>query len=79
MGRPTKEFQAFDQAIRKLLTVIGAWYFPVWEYPEIARFIVDRQLTVEKLITHRFGLDDAPEAFRLFDQRATEKAVFVWN
>lgn len=68
-----------DQLLRKLLTVIGAWYFPVWEYPEIARFIVDRQLTVEKLITHRFGLDDAPEAFRLFDQRATEKAVFVWN
>jgi threonine dehydrogenase-like Zn-dependent dehydrogenase len=72
-------FNPSDQLLRKLLTVVGAWYFPVWEYPEIARFIIDRKLPVEKLITHRFGLNDAPEAFRLFDQRATEKAVFVWN
>jgi len=68
-----------DQFIRKLLTVIGAWYFPVWEWPEIARFVVERQVPVEKLITHRFPLGEASEAFRLFDQRLTEKAVFVWE
>jgi threonine dehydrogenase-like Zn-dependent dehydrogenase len=68
-----------DQMIRKLLTVIGAWYFPLYEYAEIARFAIERDLPVERLITHRFGLDDAPEAFRLFDERKTEKAVFVWD
>ncbi len=68
-----------DQFIRKLLTVIGAWYFPLWEWEEIARFVVDHQVPVEKLITHRFPLAEAPEAFRMFDQRLTEKAVFVWN
>jgi propanol-preferring alcohol dehydrogenase len=68
-----------DQMIRKLLTVIGAWYFPLWEYAEIAQFVADRELPVERLITHRFGLDDAAEAFRLFDARETEKAVFVWE
>lgn len=68
-----------DQIIRKLLTVIGGWYFPLWEYPEIVRFALDRELPVEKLVTHRFALDDAPEAFRLFDERKTEKAVFVWD
>lgn len=68
-----------DQMIRKVLTVIGAWYFPIDEYAEIGRFAIDRNLQVERLISHRFALDDAPEAFRLFDERKTEKAVFVWD
>jgi propanol-preferring alcohol dehydrogenase len=72
-------FNPSDQFIRKMLTVIGAWYFPVWEWEEIARFVVERRIPVERLITHRFPLAEAPEAFRLFDQRLTEKAVFVWN
>jgi propanol-preferring alcohol dehydrogenase len=65
--------------IRKVLTVIGAWYFPIWEFPEIARFVVERGLRVEKLITHRFSIEEAETAFRMFDQRETEKAVFVWD
>ncbi|MFN8453350.1 MAG: zinc-binding dehydrogenase [Anaerolineae bacterium] len=68
-----------DQMIRKLLTVIGAWYFPIGEWDEFARFVVDRQIPVAKMITHRFPLQEAAEAFRLFDQRLTEKAVFVWD
>jgi len=68
-----------DQMIRKLLHVIGAWYFPIWEWNELARFVVDRNVPVERMITHRFQLQDAPEAFRMFDQRQTEKAVFVWD
>lgn len=66
-----------DQLIRKLVTVIGGWYYAAWEYPEIAAMIVDRELPVEKLITHRFTLDDAEEAFRLFHARETEKAIFT--
>jgi propanol-preferring alcohol dehydrogenase len=68
-----------DQFIRKQLTVMGSWYFPIWEYDEIARFIVERRLPVEQLITHRFSIEDATEAFRLFDQRQTMKVVFTWN
>lgn len=68
-----------DQMIRKLLTVIGAWYFPIGEWSEFARFVVERKIPVENMITHRFPLQDAAEAFRLFDQRETEKAVFVWE
>mgnify|MGYP000902751868 CR=1 FL=1 len=26
-----------------------------------------------------FSLDEAPSAFRMFDERLTEKAVFIWN
>ena len=68
-----------DQIIRKLLRVVGGWYFPLWEYPEIARFVVDREVPVDRLITHRFGIEDAETAFGMFDRRETEKAVFVWE
>lgn len=68
-----------DQIIRKMLTVVGDWYFPVGEWDEIVRFVLDRDIPVEKLVTHRFDLEQAPEAFRAFDQRETEKAVFVWD
>jgi threonine dehydrogenase-like Zn-dependent dehydrogenase len=67
-----------DQMIRKLLRVMGGWYFALWEYPEVSQFIVDHALPVEKLITHRFAIDDAAEAFRAFNARETEKALIVW-
>jgi threonine dehydrogenase-like Zn-dependent dehydrogenase len=73
------EINPSDQLIRKLLTVIGAWYFPIWAWPEITRFVVDHDIAVDKLITHRFPLDDAAKAFRMFDERLTEKAVFIWE
>ena len=68
-----------NQLIRKQLQVIGAWYFPLSEFQEISQFIVSRQIPVEKMITHRFPLSQAAEAFRMFDERKTEKAIFVWD
>ncbi|MGH3949553.1 MAG: zinc-binding dehydrogenase [Pseudonocardiaceae bacterium] len=73
------EIHPSDQIIRKLLTVIGGWYFPLWEWDEITRFVIRHQLPIEKLVTHRFPLNQAPEAFRAFDQRETEKAIFTWD
>ncbi|EIJ78114.1 putative zinc-type alcohol dehydrogenase-like protein [Bacillus methanolicus PB1] len=67
------------QLIRKQVTLIGSWYFPIQEYEEIAEFIVRKNLPVEKLVTHKFKLEEAETAFRLFDERKTEKAVFVWE
>ncbi|MGG1597339.1 MULTISPECIES: zinc-dependent alcohol dehydrogenase family protein [Paenibacillus] len=67
-----------EQLIRKQLTLIGSWYFPIQEYEEITEFIVRKNVPVEKLVTHTFQLEEAEKAFRLFDERKTEKAVFVW-
>lgn len=73
------EINPSDQIIRKLLAVVGGWYFPLGEWAEICRFVVDNQLPVEDLVTHRFPLSEAAEAFRAFDSRETEKAVFTWE
>ncbi|MBV9515324.1 MAG: hypothetical protein JO280_14985 [Mycobacteriaceae bacterium] len=68
-----------DQIIRKLLTVVGGWYFPRYEWNEIARLVVDTAMPIEQLVTHTFDLEDAATAFAAFDRRETEKAVFVWD
>jgi L-iditol 2-dehydrogenase len=72
------EIHPSDQIIRKLLTIVGGWYFPRGEWDEIVRFVQDQKIPVEKLISHEFSLEDAEEAFGAFDRRETEKAVFVW-
>jgi L-iditol 2-dehydrogenase len=72
------EIRPSDQIIRKLLTVIGGWYFPRGDWDEIIRFVQDRKIPVEKLISHEFSIEDAEEAFAKFDRRETEKAIFVW-
>jgi threonine dehydrogenase-like Zn-dependent dehydrogenase len=75
----TTEINPSDQIIRKLLRVVGGWYFPLGEWEEIARLVVDKKPALESLVTHRYDLAEAPEAFRAFDQRETEKAVFTWD
>ena len=80
VGESSKtEINPSDQIIRKLLTVVGGWYFPLSAWSEICDFVVSRKLNVEGLISHRFTLDQAAEAFDKFDKRETEKAVFFWN
>ena len=66
-----------DQLIRKQVSLIGSWYFGIHEYADIVDTIVSRDIDLERLATHSFRLDEAETAFRLFDQRKTEKAVFV--
>ena len=46
---------------------------------ECARFIVDKKLPLKKLLTHRFTLDEADDAYRLFDTQTTGKGVFVFD
>jgi threonine dehydrogenase-like Zn-dependent dehydrogenase len=63
--------------IRKQLTVIGSWTFSSVIQAECARFVADRQIDVERLFTHRYTLDQAAEAYRLFDTQTTGKGVFL--
>ena len=66
-----------DQLIRKQLTVFGSWYFSINEYADILRLLQTHAIDLERLATHTFALTEAETAFRMFDARETEKAVFV--
>ncbi|MGH7117069.1 MAG: iditol 2-dehydrogenase, partial [Stellaceae bacterium] len=63
--------------LRKQLTIIGSWTFSSIGQAECAQFVVDRKVDVDRLFTHRWTLDQADEAYRLFDTQTTGKGVFL--
>ena len=64
--------------IRKQLTILASWTFNTVGQADCARFIADRKVPVDRVFTHRFTLDQAEEAYRLFDTQTTGKGVFVF-
>jgi threonine dehydrogenase-like Zn-dependent dehydrogenase len=64
-----------EQFIRKELTLIGSWYFALDDYPEMVK-LVQSGFPLSRLITHRYSLDDAQEAFDLFFSGQTGKVLF---
>lgn len=65
-----------NEIIKKQLTIVGSWTFSQNGQAECARFCVDRAIDVDALFTHRWGLEQAPEAYALFDTQTTGKGVF---
>jgi threonine dehydrogenase-like Zn-dependent dehydrogenase len=63
--------------LRKQLTIIGSWTFSTVGQADCARFVADRHIPVDDLFTHRWKLDQAEDAYRLFDQQTTGKGVFL--
>jgi len=61
--------------LRKQLTLVGSWTFSAMGMGECARFVADNKIDLDKIFTHRWKLDQAPEAYRLFDQQASGKGV----
>ena len=72
-------FEPTPDIIHRQLTLIGSWTFSTVVLDELARFVAERDLPLDDLITHRFPLDRAAEAFRLFDGRTTGKVVLTWD
>jgi threonine dehydrogenase-like Zn-dependent dehydrogenase len=63
--------------LRRQVTIVASWTFSSIGQEECARFIVDRKVDVDKLFTHRWKLDQAEEAYRLFDKQTEGKGVFL--
>jgi len=61
--------------LRKQLTLVGSWTFSTMGMGECARFVADNGIELERIFTHRWKLDQADEAYRLFDQQASGKGV----
>src|SRR3546814_4567946 len=60
-----------------LVTLIGSWTFSTVGLAECATFIADRGIEVDDLFTHRWTLDQADEAYKLFDRQTSGKGVFL--
>ena len=71
-------FDISADLIRKQLTLVASWTFSAIGQWECARFIADRKIPLKRLLTERFTLDQAEDAYRLFDTQTTGKGVFVF-
>lgn len=64
--------------LRRQLTLVASWCFSTAGQAECARFVADRRIPVDRVFTHRYRLEQAEEAYRLFDTQSTGKGVFVF-
>ena len=63
--------------LRRQVTIMGSWTFSKVGLADCARFVADRQVEVDRLFTHTWRLDEAEEAYRLFDRQSDGKGVFL--
>jgi threonine dehydrogenase-like Zn-dependent dehydrogenase len=63
--------------IRRQLTIVASWTFSTVGQADCADFVADRKIKVDELFTHRWKLDQAVEAYQLFDKQTSGKGVFL--
>jgi threonine dehydrogenase-like Zn-dependent dehydrogenase len=63
--------------LRRQVTIVGSWTFSKQGQAECAEFVADHNIDVEKLFTHRWKLEEAEEAYKVFDTQTTGKAVIL--
>src|SRR6185369_6718483 len=59
--------------LRRQVTLIGSWTFSTVGQADCARYIADRGVNVDRLFTHRWTLEQAEEAYKLFDAQTSGK------
>src|SRR6184192_261589 len=59
--------------LRRQVTLIGSWTFSAMGMHECAEFIAKRKIPLERIFSHRRRLEQADEAYRVFDQQSSGK------
>jgi propanol-preferring alcohol dehydrogenase len=67
-----------NKIIERNLTLIGSAYWPLGIFDEMTRFVLNRQIPLERLVSHTLPLKDAVEGFRIADAANSGKVAFVW-
>jgi len=63
--------------LRRQITLVASWTFSKMGQADCAEFIADRAIPTERIFTHRWKLEQAEEAYKLFDTQTTGKGVFL--
>jgi threonine dehydrogenase-like Zn-dependent dehydrogenase len=75
----TVSFEPSPLLIHKQLTLYGSWVCSLPQMEELTERLVRWKLHPDALVTHRFTLAQAKEAYELFDTGRTGKVAFVWE
>jgi threonine dehydrogenase-like Zn-dependent dehydrogenase len=67
--------------IGKQLTLMGSFVMPIHFYQDLVDFMLAHDLSAafQRMITHRYPLAEAEEAFRVADEGRSGKVMFVWE
>lgn len=66
-----------NDMLRRQVTIIGSWTFSTIGQADCARYVADRKVDVDQLFTHRWRLEQAEDAYRLFDTQTAGKGVIM--
>ena len=66
-----------NDLLRRQVTLIGSWTFSTVGQADCARYVADREIDLDRLFTHRWKLEQAEEAYRLFDKQTSGKGVIL--
>ena len=67
-----------NDLLRRQVTLVGSWTFSSMGQSECAHFVSTRGIDVDRLFTHRYALDEAEDAYKLFDTQTVGKGVFLF-
>jgi threonine dehydrogenase-like Zn-dependent dehydrogenase len=71
------EFAVRDY-LRSQMTLLTSWTMSIVDQKRCGDFVVEHQLPVEELFTHRWRLDQVAEAYQEFDKQSSGKGVIVF-
>lgn len=74
----TTTFDISSEIIHRQLTIYGSWTMSTVGLAEVAGYVVDHDIPLKEIFTHRWSLDQAPAAYELFDAGQTGKMAIVW-
>ena len=69
----TVTFEPSPLLLHKNLTLMGSWVTSVANMEKLVDFLARKKIHPNEIITHRFALKDAEEAYRVFATGKTGK------
>lgn len=78
-GRGPEPTISVSAIVGRQITIRGSFVMPLWMAHDLTRFLAERDVGLDSMVTHRFPLEDAAEAFSLFDSGECGKVMFTWD
>ncbi len=69
--------EVMPDVIFRQLSIVGSWTFSKTLQGDCAEFVAERGIDLDRLFTHEWAIDDAAQAYSLFDEGRTGKSVFT--
>ncbi len=73
------DFPVSEFLIHKQITVYGSWVTSLGHLTALVETLARHSANPERIVTHRFSLEEASEAYRLMDEGACGKVVICFD